>query len=134
MCSGRRKVLFLFFKIRYSIRSKTKTLGRRKASFFNLTFVNFRPYYLRFYKWMWLILWGQISQRCKHIGCRKGTFLFYQYLLKIGKRMYRTHNLSHGPWTWVWAPVSPKTRWKAGPLDGRKYNEKIKAAKLDKAH
>jgi len=46
-----------------------------------------------------------------------------------------THNLSHGPWMWVQISASPeKTRWKDGPLDGRKSNKKIKAAKWGKHH
>jgi len=49
--------------------------------------------------------------------------------------MLHTHNLSHGPWMWVQISASPeKTRWKDGPLDGRKSNKKIKAAKWGKHH
>jgi len=38
----------------------------------------------------------------------------------------KTHDLSHGPWTWVQIPASPKNLGRWAPLDGRKSNEKIK--------
>ena len=41
----------------------------------------------------------------------------------------------HGPGTWVRILTSPKkTRWKDGPLDGRKKGKIIKTAKWGKSH
>ena len=38
---------------------------------------------------------------------------------------------SHGPWTWVRIPTSPKkTRWKDGPLDGRKIRKDNKDSQM----